>query len=106
MSKPLSRTSALVAAAIFAITSLVSPGVFAGDRDVARSAQVEAPRVDSSAKPAAISPVAPGPTDASRYAARELAATQQGDFQGGGILIIGISTGAVILILVLVLILV
>lgn len=48
---------------------------------------------------------APGPTDAERYGEREQQSTQLEGFDGGRRVIIGISTGALLLIVLLVLLL-
>lgn len=106
MSKTFSKSLAFVVFMLFCATTFLSPSAWAGDQDGSRAPPASEQRGDASKPPAATPADRGKDADASRYAARELNAIQQGDFQGGGILIIGLSTGAVILLVVLLVILV
>jgi len=91
------KNSALLAA--FTLTTLVAAPAFAAPTPrptPAAVSQADAPRASKSAKLDA---------DAARYAKRDSKAKKQKDYQGGSVLVIGISTGAAIIALIIVLLL-
>lgn len=65
-----------------------------------------APRASDKATPVTATPVKSATDDKSRYAAREAASPQAQNYRGGDTIVIGASTAAVILAVVLILVLI
>ena len=63
-----------------------------------------APSADAPAQPTPTTAATPASDDAVRYAARETKAKKQSEYEGGSLVVIGVSTGALIVLLLIVLI--
>ena len=97
------KNSAILAA--FTLFTLVAGPAFAAGE--ARPAAAATQIVDSSSTEAPRATAgAPLDAEAARYAKRDAKAAKQKDYKGGDYLVLGISTGAAIVILVIVLLLI
>ena len=94
------KTSAILAA--FTLATLAAAPVYAtpAPRPTAALTQASSEAAPATHKGAQLD------SDAARYAHRETQSKKQQDYQGGSVLVIGISTGAAIVALIIVLLLI